>query len=585
MMLDRVNSVEEAVQVVERARCGTWEPRTASPPALPTVWASPVPRDFASHGMGADFELVIQDLDSDVPWKRAMSSLDETKSTSKHSRFELEQLLQSPGSLPNPMYPDEREMAIRELKPTATFEMLSQVPRDFLRTATPEAQELRRKLTRGATVVFVSAGYPGKRFIFERAAALGVKSVIIDHPDSWSRNLVQEGVIAKFLPVDMSQSSAEVFRQAEAAIRELGQDSLTGSACAITTFVELACPLAARLCEIFGLPGFRPESVDLARDKHRTRAALRAANLPTPRNALIHDAGEIIEAARIVGFPAVLKPVSGAASLGVKKVTTLRELEASYREVADELCSLVVSSGALVKATDGVTGVKADSVVDLTVLLEQYLDGQEVDVDIVMSEGEWRYAAVSDNGPTLEPYFNETWGLCPSMMTKSKQNELKELSVSCVKALGFTTGVFHVECKYTSSGPQLIEVNARMGGGPVRECNRLVWGVDLVEEAIFCALGIPARPVAVHTPSTCIGYAFVNAQKSGILASTQCIEDLRGHDGVLSADPLVKAGDKVVGRADGMPTWLCLLVAQGKSSESALKFVQRLEAELLVQFK
>jgi len=61
---------------------------------------------------------------------------------------------------------------------------------------------------------------------------------------------------------------------------------------------------------------------------------------------------------------------------------------------------------------------------DLTVLLEQYLDGDEVDVDIVMSEGEWCYAAVSDNGPTHEPYFNETWGLCPSKLPKEKQNSL-----------------------------------------------------------------------------------------------------------------------------------------------------------------
>merc|ERR1712190_542521 len=110
-----------------------------------------------------------------------------------------------------------------------------------------------------------------------------------------------------------------------------------------------------------------------------------------------------------------------------------------------------------------------------------------------MSGGDWQYAAVSDNGPTLEPYFNETWGLCPSLLPKDKQNELKDLGVKSVQALGFSCGVFHVELKYPSSGPQLIEVNARMGGGPVRECNRLVWGVDLVEEAIFCALGIPAR--------------------------------------------------------------------------------------------
>lgn len=37
-----------------------------------------------------------------------------------------------------------------------------------------------------------------------------------------------------------------------------------------------------------------------------------------------------------------------------------------------------------------------------------------------------------------------------------------------LQALDFRLGVFHVECKYTSRGARLIEVNARMGGGPVR---------------------------------------------------------------------------------------------------------------------
>jgi len=38
----------------------------------------------------------------------------------------------------------------------------------------------------------------------------------------------------------------------------------------------------------------------------------------------------------------------------------------------------------------------------------------------------------------------------------------------CVQALGLSLGVFHVELKQTSRGPRLIEINCRMGGGPVR---------------------------------------------------------------------------------------------------------------------
>jgi len=55
-------------------------------------------------------------------------------------------------------------------------------------------------------------------------------------------------------------------------------------------------------------------------------------------------------------------------------------------------------------------------------------------------------------------------------------------------------GVFHVELKYTARGPRLIEVNCRMGGGPVRLTNLLVWGVDLVEEHLLTTAGIPSRP-------------------------------------------------------------------------------------------
>ena len=38
-------------------------------------------------------------------------------------------------------------------------------------------KEERRKLLEGSTIVFFTAGYAGKRFIYERAMQLGVKSV------------------------------------------------------------------------------------------------------------------------------------------------------------------------------------------------------------------------------------------------------------------------------------------------------------------------------------------------------------------------------------------------------------------------
>lgn len=72
-------------------------------------------------------------------------------------------------------------------------------------------------------------------------------------------------------------------------------------------------------------------------------------------------------------------------------------------------------------------------------------------------------------------------------------------------------GVFHVELKYTSRGARLIEVNARMGGGPVRNTNLLVWGVDLVEQQLLASCGIPCCPGVSPDPLRQLAELSVNA--------------------------------------------------------------------------
>jgi len=288
-----------------------------------------------------------------------------------------------------------------------------------------------------------------------------------------------------------------------------------------------------------------------------------------------------------VGFPAVLKPVSGAASVGVKKVESEAELRFAYLEREREMQSLVISSGAIVK-DDGQQGsvVGAGNVIGARFLLESYLDGDEVDIDVVMSDGEWQYAAVSDNGPTLEPYFNETWAVSPSLLHRTKQVELRELAVSSVKAVGFEDGIFHVECKYTTShGPQLIEVNARMGGGPVHATNLRTWGVDLVEETLFCAVGIPARPAACKEPNECIANADVNTLRSGRILDLSFLEPLQAREGVVSFSNHVRVGEAIVGPQDGLPTWLVEIVVSKSTPKEALDFLLSLQDEVQAKLR
>ncbi len=54
---------------------------------------------------------------------------------------------------------------------------------DLVAARTREGRKLRRSVLKGSVVVFVTAGYSGKRFIFQKAKELGVRSVVLDGPD------------------------------------------------------------------------------------------------------------------------------------------------------------------------------------------------------------------------------------------------------------------------------------------------------------------------------------------------------------------------------------------------------------------
>ena len=112
-------------------------------------------------------------------------------------------------------------------------------------------------------------------------------------------------------------------------------------------------------------------AADGARSKLRTLEASRDAGLPTPRFMHLPDVASLEAAAADVGFPAVIKPVFGAEALGCLRVDDLAALEEGYARV----------SALITPELNAIFQQGED------LLLEEYLDGPEFDVDMVLSEG------------------------------------------------------------------------------------------------------------------------------------------------------------------------------------------------------
>ena len=68
-------------------------------------------------------------------------------------------------------------------------------------------------------------------------------------------------------------------------------------------------------------------------------------------------------------------------------------------------------------------------------LLEEYLDGVEFDVDLVMHDGKCVFSSVSQNWPTAEPSFQETGLHCPPDHDRKAVRRLVDFVVQTVQVV------------------------------------------------------------------------------------------------------------------------------------------------------
>lgn len=335
--------------------------------------------------------------------------------------------------------------------------------------------------------------------------------------------------------------------------------------------------MVGELCERLGLTGNTKTSYVAARNKLLSRDICRAAGIATPAAIRVQTRTELPTVATTLGFPVVVKPQSGAGSDGVYKCSDLGELYAAF-----DRSEKAVHENALLKWNPGCQE---------GILVESYIDGDEFDVDLLFWDGECVYGNANDNWPTMEPTFLETGSNSPSTYTTLQQRELVDYAVQCVKALGFTQGCFHVECKYTKhtmlrdngeGQPMLIEINPRLGGGRTNLLHKEVYGVNLQLEFVLSACGIPINPPrALHPLCAVADYCFC-APKTGFLAHTRYLDHIQAHPDVIYTLVTKSAGDQVKGYDTGIPEWVAFIAVKKESLGEAVDLLKVLVASIAV---
>jgi hypothetical protein len=298
---------------------------------------------------------------------------------------------------------------------------------------------------------------------------------------------------------------------------------------------------AAYVARGLGLTHNHPASIEACRSKLRTREVLRDAGVPVPwfRSVKLEPLPE--PSLLGVSYPCVLKPLSLSGSQGVVRANNREEFLAGVTRLKRLLES---------------PEIRATREPNLDqILVEGYLEGREVAVEALLTEGVPRILAIFDKPDPLEgPYFEETIYVTPSRRSEAEQHDIEHSFSRAVRALGLSHGPVHAEFRLNSEGVWPIEVAPRpIGGLCARALQFVVPGggerIGLEELLLRHGLELPGSDAPREADAS--GVMMIPVPHSGILENVEGEDPARATPGITSVEITTRLHDFIAAWPEG----------------------------------
>lgn len=408
----------------------------------------------------------------------------------------------------------------------------------------------------GRTLLLVNTGSIRKRFVLQRLKKLGIKLVVLNCERNWAEPYVDEWIIA-----DTSRH-AEALRAVQAFINNHPKRKIEG----VFTFYEDDVLLTSKIVDKFGFIGIPYAVASNARNKDLFRNFCEENDILSPWHRRIESKKDLDFVRENFTFPVVIKPAYGSSSAFVVKVEIPENLDEEFEYVKTSLSETVESALA-----DG-----------RQIMIEEYIDGSEVDVDVLVQNGIVKFYSISDNSATREPFFIETYRLTPSNLPDDDQENIIATVEEVLEKMGVRDGCIHFEAKLTKRGTVPIEANLRMGGDEMYSSVKKVWGVDLIEGAVKIALGIYIPKLKIEEPKQCIMAKTFLADHSGVIVQLDIDPELEEKEYIEEVKFFKKVGDTVMAPPEGYE-YLGWMTVSGDNSAEAQDNME--DAEKLIEYE
>ena len=271
---------------------------------------------------------------------------------------------------------------------------------------------------------------------------------------------------------------------------------------------EVSMNVMGRINDELHLSGISKEQAIRATNKHLMREAFEAYGAPSPKSRCFTDM-EVAWGSFCTDFTGacILKPSRNSGSRGIAKISSNIQMDEFAR---------------LFEIAKGESRAKQ-------VMLEQFIEGPEFSIEIIVWDGQVNVLTVTDKKTTEAPHFVELGHNQPSCFPAETVKKIKAAAVAGVKALGVNNCACHAEAKLMDGKAYLMEIGARLGGDFIStELTHLSTGIDMVAAAINCALGVePCLKPTEEKHGVCIRYFCPKPGKLVSISNTEVLNDPR----------------------------------------------------------
>ena len=319
------------------------------------------------------------------------------------------------------------------------------------------------------------------------------------------------------------------------AAKRFGADGI------MTLATDMPMRSVAYACERLGLPGISYDTAVKATDKAEMIRAFEENGVACPWYRVVNSPAEALDITHRITYPCITKPTDSSGSRGIMLAHTPEEL----------ITAVAYSS------ENGRGG---------SVIVEEYMQGPEVSVEVIVWQGEIHILQITDKITTGAPRFVEMGHTQPSRLSAEVQEQIKDLTCRAVKAIGIDNGPAHVEIMVTENGPKMVELGARMGGDCITtHLVPLSTGVDMIKATIDICLGQEPNITPVWNRGSAIRYLNV---PNGFITAIENVEKAKVIPGVQEIAFTSKVGDYAGGIYSSADR-IGFVIADGENAEEA----------------